>query len=161
MADQLERGDPACDERSVKPRKHRGIRALLLVGIAVVVVLCFALPRREVPPLVIVGPGAGAYALISYERNYFYWVDPRGRRGVDTSFLVAYYSHERDSGAMRNEARRIAPALLPFADSAHLTKLWLKPTKVFPGNALPVVRISYDVKFARAADGTWNEVSAW
>jgi hypothetical protein len=111
--------------------------------------------------MIITGVGAGTYPLISYERNYFYWVDPHGRRGVDTSFLVAYYSREQDPKGMRDEARRIAPALWPFADSARLTKLWLKPTKGLPANELPVLRLSYDVKYVRGTDGTWSEVRGW
>jgi hypothetical protein len=141
--------------------KRRAGCALLLVGVAVLVVLYVAVPRRGLPPLVITGAAAGTYPLIAYERHYFYWVDARGRHGVDSSFLVGYYSRERMPGTMRDEARRIAPALMPFADSAHLTRLWLRPTKGIPGNALPLLRISYDVKFVRDSDGTWTEVSGW
>src|SRR5262249_25570582 len=115
--------EPVADLQS-KPAKPLWKRSRLWTGVGFVL-LAFS-QHRSTQPMVIAGDGGGMYKLLAYEKHLFYWVDLHGRRGVDTSFRVIYYSHRSDRAGMLAEARRIAPALFPFADSAGLQILELK-----------------------------------
>jgi hypothetical protein len=98
------------------------------------------------------------FRVLNFDRNVSYMVDAKGRWSADRYFWVRYYAHSSDRERMRDEARSIAPALFPVADSLGFQALKVEPARPLLLEVFPVEVWSVSVRFVRGPSGAWTEV---
>ncbi len=98
------------------------------------------------------------FRLLQYDRNTLALYDPKtGKWDREQRLLVKYYSDRRKRDEMVAEARALAPAFFPIADSLGLRILLLEPSKPLLTRSFPLLVTSWNVRFVHDNSGPWRE----
>jgi hypothetical protein len=100
--------------------------------------------------------------VLQYTRHTSFQIDPRsGAKSREEYLRLYYYAGARGDEARAGEARLIASALFPVADSLGLPKMLLLASRPLLVRRLPGLVISRHYRFQRDTLGAWHEVTRW
>ena len=100
------------------------------------------------------------FQVLNFDRHVSYAVAPDGHTSASRYFWVRYYSSTSDQAAMLAEARTIAPALWPIADSLGFQALVLQPSYPLLFRHFPLAVVSWTLRYEAAPGRGWHEVGS-
>jgi hypothetical protein len=97
------------------------------------------------------------FDVLNFDRHVSYTLSANGTRHTEHSFWVRYYANTTDLDSLRAEARHLAPALFPIADSLGYAHLKLEPSRPVFLRHFPLAVLSLTMDFVRDSSGAWQE----
>lgn len=100
---------------------------MVLVGVAITIAMASS---PAAPPRLVALSDGDTIELLSYERSYSANIHPQDPAVSTLEYLaVAYASDLADATRDSSDARSVADLVCPVADSNHLTRVKVMPTK--------------------------------
>lgn len=138
------------------PPKRRRRRWPWVVGAGLLILCVLHVRGWSTQPLTLAD--GRRFDVLNFDRHVSYGLQSDGRRTERRYFWVRYYATSSDSEAMLAEARSLAPALYPIADSLGFELMQLSPSHPILVRWFPLGVVSTNIEFARDSSGAWSEV---
>ena len=100
------------------------------------------------------------FQVLNFDRHVSYMLERSGQTTTDRYFWVRYYSSSSDQTTMLAEARTLAPALWPIADSLGFQALVLQPSYPVLFRHFPLAVVSWALRYESTSGRGWHEVGS-